>query len=150
MIKKIFSSNKKAYYNYEILEKIETGIVLLGYEVKSVKKCHISLVDGFIRFFMNEAFVENVYIAPYKYVSTHILDYNVKRKRKILMHKIELRKIYLKSKKNGLVIIPLEMYTKKHNGKIKLLIGLARSKKRHDKRETEKQKNLIKEIRMYF
>ncbi|MDR1927000.1 MAG: SsrA-binding protein SmpB, partial [Endomicrobium sp.] len=128
MGKKIFSLNRKAYYNYKILEKLETGIVLSGYEVKSIRRSNISLVDSVVRFFNGEAFVENIFIAPYEQMSTHIVDYDVKRKRKILMHKSEISKMSAKVKERGLTVIPLEVYTV-NNGKVKLIIGLAKGKK---------------------
>jgi SsrA-binding protein len=144
-VKKIFSSNRKAYYNYEILEKLETGMVLSGYEVKSIKRSTVSLVDGIVRFCNGEAFVENIFIAPYKQISTHIVDYEAKKRRKILMHKSEINKVYAKVKEKGLTIVPLEIYTKK-KGKIKLLIGIAKGKKSYDKKESIKQRDIAKEM----
>jgi SsrA-binding protein len=144
MGKKIFSSNRKAYYNYEILEKLEVGIVLSGYEVKSVRRSNISLVDSIVRFSNGEAFVENVFIAPYEQISSHIIDYNAKRKRKLLMHKSEINKLHAKVRERGLTVVPLETYTGV-KGKVKLLIGLAKGKKAYDKREAIKKKDIARE-----
>ncbi|MDR1087298.1 MAG: SsrA-binding protein SmpB [Endomicrobium sp.] len=144
MGKKIFSSNRKAYYNYEILEKLEVGIVLSGYEVKSVRRSNISLVDSIVRFSNGEAFVENVFIAPYEQISSHIIDYNAKRKRKLLMHKSEINKLHAKVRERGLTVVPLETYTDV-KGKVKLLIGLAKGKKAYDKREAIKKKDIARE-----
>jgi SsrA-binding protein len=145
MEKKIFSSNRKAYYNYEILEKLETGIVLSGYEVKSVRRSNISLVDSIVRFSNGEAFVENVFIAPYEQISSHITDYDTKRKRKLLMHKSEINRMYAKVKEKGLTVVPLEVYIG-GKGKVKLLIGLAKGKKSYDKKEAIKKKDMAREM----
>jgi len=145
MEKKIFSSNRKAYYNYEILEKLETGIVLSGYEVKSVRRSNISLVDSIVRFSNSEAFVENVFIAPYEQISSHIADYDPKRKRKLLMHKSEINKMHAKVKEKGFTVIPLEVYIG-GKGKVKLLIGLAKGKKSYDKKEAIKKKDIAREM----
>jgi SsrA-binding protein len=145
MEKKISSSNRKAYYNYEILEKLETGIVLSGYEVKSVRRSNISLVDSIVRFSNGEAFVENVFIAPYEQISSHIVDYDTKRKRKLLMHKSEINRMHAKIKEKGLTVVPLELYIGS-KGKVKLLIGLAKGKKSYDKREVIKKKDIAREM----
>ena len=145
MEKKIFSSNRKAYYNYEILEKLETGIVLSGYEVKSVRRSNISLVDSIVRFSNSEAFVENVFIAPYEQISSHIADYDPKRKRKLLMHKSEINKMHAKVKEKGFTVVPLEVYIG-GKGKVKVLIGLAKGKKSYDKKEAIKKKDIAREM----
>jgi SsrA-binding protein len=145
MDKKIFSSNRKARYNYEILEKLETGIVLSGYEVKSIRRSNINLVDSIVRFSNGEAFAENIFIAPYEQISTHIADYDAKKKRKLLMHKNEINKMCAKVKERGLTVIPLEVYIS-GKGKVKLLIGLAKGKKAHDKKESIKKKDIAREM----
>jgi SsrA-binding protein len=145
MGKKIFSSNRKAYYNYEILEKVETGIVLSGYEVKSIRRSNISLVDSMVRFSNGEAFVENVFIAPYKQMSSHISDYDAKRRRKLLMHKSEINRMNAKVKEKGLTVVPLEVYIG-IKGKVKLLIGIAKGKKSYDKKEAIKKKDIAREM----
>ena len=145
MDKKIFSSNRKAYYNYEILEKLETGIVLSGYEVKSIRRSNVNLVDSVVRFSNGEAFAENIFIAPYEQISTHIADYDARKKRKLLMHKNEINKMCAKVKERGLTVIPLEVYIS-GKGKVKLLIGLAKGKKAHDKKESIKKKDIAREM----
>ncbi len=144
MGKKTLSSNRKAYYNYEILEKLETGIVLSGYEVKSARQSNISLVDSAVRFSDGEAFAENMFIAPYEQISTHIVDYDAKRKRKLLMHKSEISKMRAKVKEKGLTVILLEVYVG-NRGKIKLTIGLAKGKKTYNKKEAIKKKDIERE-----
>ncbi|MCA6072872.1 MAG: SsrA-binding protein SmpB [Endomicrobium sp.] len=145
MDKKIFSSNRKAYYNYEILEKLETGIVLSGYEVKSIRRSNVNLVDSVVRFSNGEAFAENIFIAPYEQISTHIADYDARKKRKLLMHKNEINKMCAKVKERGLTIVPLEVYIG-GKGKVKLLIGLAKGKKMYDKKESIKKKDIAREL----
>jgi SsrA-binding protein len=145
MKKKTLSSNRKAYYNYEILERLETGIVLSGYEVKSVRQSNISLVDSVVCFSAGEAFAENIFIAPYEQISTHIADYDAKRKRKLLMHESEIDKMRAKVKEKGLTVIPLEVYVG-NRGKIKLLIGLAKGKKTYNKKEAIKKKDIEREM----
>jgi SsrA-binding protein len=145
MDKKTFSSNKKAYYNYEILEKLEVGIALSGYEVKSIRRSNVSLADSVVRFSNGEAFGENIFIAPYEQMSSHIADYDAKRKRKILMHKSEINKMYTKVRERGLTVVPLEMYIGS-KGKIKLLIGLAKGKKTYDKKELIKKRDIAREM----
>ncbi|MDR0676649.1 MAG: SsrA-binding protein SmpB [Elusimicrobiota bacterium] len=145
MERKIFANNRKAYYNYEILDKLEAGLILFGHEVKSIRCSNVSLADSLVKFSNGEAFVENVYIAPYEQISTHIIDYNAKRLRKLLMHKLEIRKMHSKVKEKGLTVIPLEIYIGS-KGKIKLLIGLAKGKKSYDKKELIKKKDIAREV----
>jgi SsrA-binding protein len=142
--KKIFSLNRKAYYDYEILEKFESGVILSGHEVKSVRHSNASLVDGIIRFSNGESFLDNVFIAPYKQMSNHIVDYNARRKRKLLLHKSEISKMCAKVKEKGFTVVPLKLYD--YEGKIKLLIGLAKGKKMYDKKEAIKKKDIEREV----
>jgi SsrA-binding protein len=142
---KIIATNKKAFHNYHILEQFETGIVLSGYEVKSARLHNVSMVDSVVRFFNNEAFAENVYIAPYTQISTHVSDYDSKRARKLLMHKQEIIKLHSKSREKGLTVVPLELYVSKY-GKIKMLIGLAKGKTTYDKKEVLKKKDIAREL----
>ena len=144
--KKVLVTNKKAYHNYHILEEYEAGIVLSGYEVKSLRLHNASLVDSLVRFNNNEAFLENVYIAPYLQISTHIQEYQAKRLRKLLLHKREIIKIFSKSKEKGLTVIPLEIYVSKY-GKIKVLIGLAKGKTTYDKRDLLKKKDIERDTK---
>jgi len=144
MERKVLASNRKAFYNYEILDKIETGIVLSGYEVKSARRSNISLVDSVVRFAGGEAFADNMFIAPYEQISTHVSDYDPKRKRKLLMHKSEITRLHTRVKEKGLTVIPLEVYVSSE-GRIKVLIGLAKGKKIYDKKEAIKRKDIARE-----
>ncbi len=145
MEKKILTSNRKAFHDYEILEKTEAGIVLSGHEVKSAKRSNISLADSIIRFSNGEAFADNIFIAPYEQMSTHITDYDAKHKRKLLMHKSETAKLNAKVKEKGLTVIPLEVYVSP-KGRIKVLIGLGKGKKAYDKKESIKRKDINREM----
>ncbi|AKL98259.1 SsrA-binding protein SmpB [Endomicrobium proavitum] len=145
MEKKILNTNRKAFHNYEILEKIEAGAVLSGYEVKSARKSNISLVDSVVRFSNGEAFADNVFIAPYEHMSSHVSDYDAKRKRKLLMRKDEINKFSQKIKEKGLTAIPLEVYISP-KGKIKFLVGLGKGKAAYDKKETIKAKDVKRDL----
>ena len=145
MDKKVFTSNRKAFHDYEILEKVEAGIVLSGFEVKSIRRSNISLVDSLVRFSNGEAYADNMFIAPYEQISTHVSDYDAKRKRKLLMHKSEINKLHAKAKEKGLTAIPLEVYLSPR-GKIKILIGLGKGKKSYDKRDAIKKKDLDRDM----
>jgi SsrA-binding protein len=150
MERKIFGSNRKAFHDYEILEKLETGIVLSGFEVKSVRRSNVSLADSVVRFTAaGEAYADNMFIAPYEHISTHISDYDAKRKRKLLMHKNEISKMHSKVKEKGLTVIPLEVYLSP-KGKIKVLIGIGKGKKAYDKKESIKKKDLDRELAREF
>lgn len=130
-------TNKKAYFNYEILDTFEAGLKLLGTEVKSLKDhggnlldAYISLQDGY------KVILKNASIAPYKMGNIH--NHEEKRDRILLLHKKEIRALKSKVTEKGLSLIPLAMYFK--SGKIKLKFGLGRGKKLHDKRQSEKEK----------
>ncbi|MDD5021517.1 MAG: SsrA-binding protein SmpB [Endomicrobiaceae bacterium] len=142
---KILATNKKAFHDYHIIEQYEAGVVLSGYEVKSARLHNLSLVDSAVRFAGSEAFMENVYIAPYTQISTHVTDYESKRKRKLLLHKDEIIKLSSKSREKGLTVIPLEIYVSKY-GKIKVSIGLAKGKTTYDKKEVLKKKDITREL----
>jgi SsrA-binding protein len=144
--KKTFASNRKAFHNYEILDTTEAGIVLNGYEVKSVRHSGINLVDSLVRFTSDgQAFAENMFIAPYENISNHVWDYEPKRKRKLLLHKQEINKLSSKAREKGLTVIPLEVYVS-DTGKIKVKIGLGKGKHSYDKKEALKKKDINREI----
>lgn len=137
--------NKKAYFDYEILKEIEAGIVLIGTEVKSVRKGSVDLKDSFVNIKNNEAFVINMYIA--KYEEGNRFNHDERRTRKLLLHKKEIIKLKGQKALEGISLIPLKMYFK--NGKVKLLVGIGKGKKLHDKRETLKKKTMEREQRNY-
>jgi SsrA-binding protein len=146
MEKKTVANNRKAFHDYTILDKYEAGLVLAGYEVKALRDGKASLVDGFVNFTKNEAYLENVHIPAYAQQSTHILDFNSRRKRKILMHKKEIVKLFNNTREKGLTLVPLEIYFNK-NGIAKVLLGLAKGKKAYDKRESIKKRDVEREMR---
>ena len=102
MDKKTVATNRKALHNYSILETIEAGISLFGYEVKALRDALANISDGYIGFTKGEAFLENVYINPYEKISTHVLDFNPTRKRKLLLHKTEIGRLESRTKEKGL------------------------------------------------
>jgi len=136
--------NKKAYHNYQILEKFEAGIELKGTEVKSIKNGRINFEDGFVEVKNQEAWLKGVNIPPFQPKNAP-LNYDPLRRRKLLLHKKEINYLFSKSKIKGLTIIPLRVYLKR--GKIKIEIALAKGKKKYQKREDIKKREIEKEIR---
>ena len=142
----LLATNKKAYYNYEILETFEAGIVLAGPEVKAVKLGQINLIDGYATIDKNnEVWLNNIYIAPYQPASGIQKDYNPLRSRKLLLKKKEISSLIGKVNIKGYALIPLKIYTK--NNLIKVEIGLCRGKKKWDKKEEIKKREIKKKIR---
>ena len=135
--------NKKAYFDYTILEDLEAGIALTGTEIKSIRKGSIDLKDTFVNIKNNEAFILNMYIA--KYEEGNIFNHDERRTRKLLLHKKEIKKLKEQIKQEGLTIIPLKLYFK--NNKVKILIGVCKGKKLYDKRQSLKEKDLKREAR---
>ncbi|WP_348735598.1 SsrA-binding protein SmpB [Spiroplasma endosymbiont of Ammophila pubescens] len=129
--------NKKARYNYEIIETYEAGIVLTGSEIKSIRNNDVSINEAFVIIRKNEAFVINMIIAQYKFSTSYISDAD--RTRKLLLHKKEIKKILQRIKLERLTLVPLKLYLK--NNYAKLEIALVRGKKNYDKRETIKQRD---------
>lgn len=139
---KVLATNKKAYHDYEILEKYEAGIVLKGTEVKSAKNGRINLRDSFIRINNGEAFLLNCHISPYE--QGNIMNHDPTRTRKLLLHKREIERLAGKVQEKGLTLVPLRVYLK--NNLVKVEVALAKGKKLHDKREAIKKKDLDREI----
>jgi SsrA-binding protein len=130
-------TNRKAGYNYFILEKIETGIELMGHEVKAVRNGNVDLSAGFATIRNEQVLLNNVHIKPYEY--THHISYEPRRARRLLLHKKQIIKLIGKISQKGITLIPLSLYfTKK--GKIKVLLGVCKGKHTYDKRETLKRK----------
>ncbi|RAX50939.1 SsrA-binding protein [Arthrobacter sp. AQ5-05] len=136
---RIIASNRKARHDFEILDTYEAGMVLSGTEVKSLREGKASLVDGFGQFYRNELYIENVYIP--EYLNGSWTNHAARRRRKLLLHRMELLKIERKINEAGLTIVPLSLYFK--NGRAKIEIGVVRGKKEYDKRQSlrEKQDN---------
>ena len=127
--------NRKALYNYEILERHEAGLVLTGSEIKSVRSGRVDLADGYARPENGELWLVNVHIAPYGAASTY--NHEPRRPRKLLLHSRELKRLIGKVNREGYTLVPLELYFKR--GKAKLSIGLGKGKKQYDKRQDRKE-----------
>lgn len=139
----IITENRKARFDFEILETFEAGLSLLGSEVKSIRNKQVQLKDSYISFVGDEAFLQNAHISEYKASSYN--NHAPERLRKLLLHRRELEKIYGALREKGLSCVPLKIYFK--NGRIKLEIALAKGKKQHDKRESIKQRAVDKELK---
>ena len=142
---KVIAKNKKAFFDYEILQTLESGIALLGSEVKSIRAGRVNLKDSFVRIVRGEAFLFNAHISFLETTFTHFKP-NERRERKLLLHRSEIDKLFGSVSKEGLSIVPLSMYLNKRN-RIKLSIALVRGKKLYDKRESIKKKTHEREAR---
>ncbi|MDD4706359.1 MAG: SsrA-binding protein SmpB [Bacilli bacterium] len=138
-------NNKKAYFDYYVEKEIESGIVLKGTEIKSIRKGSADLKDSYVIIRNNEVFIINMYIA--KYEEGNRFNHEERRTRKLLLHKREIIKLKNEINKEGYTIIPLKLYLKE--GKAKILIGVCKGKHLYDKRETIKKRDLERETRQY-
>lgn len=135
--------NRKARFNYFIIDEIEAGIELKGTEIKSIRKGSVSLDDSYARVTKGEVMLTNMYIARYE--EGNIFNHEERRERKLLLHKSEILKLDREIELNHYTLIPLKIYFKK--GKAKVLLGLCKGKKLYDKRETIKKRDLDRESR---
>jgi SsrA-binding protein len=145
----VLAVNKRASFDYEVLDKYEAGIVLFGYEVKAVRAGNVNLKGSYITFLAGKnglptPFLTNAHISLYKYAST-VKDYDPTRPRKILLKAKQIKHLMGKKREQGLTIVPLRIYTKSRF--LKLEFALARGKKKYDKREDLKKKDLDREAR---
>jgi len=138
------AENKKAFFDYEILEKIEAGLSLTGQETKSAKNGQVSLKGAFVTFHGPSAFITNMNIAKYA-AAGPLPEYDPTRSRPLLLRKKEIDYLRGKALEQGLTIVPLRVYTK--NCFVKIEIAVARGKKRFDKRETLKKRDAERETR---
>lgn len=138
--------NRKAKFDYEIIETFEAGMVLKGTEIKSIRLGKANLKDSYCIIRNNEIYVLNMHISSYDY--GNIFNHDETRTRKLLMHKREILKLKSKIEQNGLTIIPLKLYFKKD--KAKLLIGLAKGKHNYDKREAIKKRDEERNLKKYL
>ncbi len=134
--------NRKARFNYFIEDTYEAGLVLLGTEVKSLRQGRAHLKDSYARIVKGQVFVYQMHIGayPFAYYNNH----EPLRPRKLLLHKREIKKLYGKSNEMGFSLIPLRLYFK--DGKVKMLLGLAKGKKKYDKRETIRKRDQKREL----
>jgi len=127
---KVASTNRRARHEYEILETFECGIVLQGYEVKSIREGRVNIADGYAAFRNDEVFIENMHITPYSHGDQRFID--PLRVRKLLLNRKEIKYLHGRVKERGFTVIPLKLYFK--GSRVKLEVGLGRGKKLYDKR----------------
>src|SRR5436305_14143767 len=137
------AENRKAFHDYHLLETFEAGIVLLGTEVKSIREGRVNLRDSFARVEDGEVFLYNVSISPYSHRG--YADHEPLRRRKLLLHRDEIRKLHGKTVEKGMTLVPTRLYSKK--GRVKVSVALAKGKKEYDKRETIKRRETDRETR---
>ncbi|MBC5805825.1 MAG: SsrA-binding protein [Candidatus Eremiobacter antarcticus] len=140
---KTIASNRRAFHEYSILDRLEAGVVLTGTEVKSLRGNGCSLVDGYVRVKDGEAWLMSVHIPPYER-GTSFSQHEPRRDRKLLLHARELSRLVGKLQEKGLTLLPLRMYFRKNHVKVEL--GLARGKKLYDKREAIKARDVRREL----
>jgi len=144
----ILAVNKKASFDYEILDKYEAGLVLFGHEVKAIRNSQVSLKGSFISLRSKnghpELYLINCQVSPYKH-SGKLLDYDQRRERKLLLKKLEIKHLLGKKQEEGLTLIPLKIYT--NHSFLKLEFAIARGKKKYDKRETIKKREVDRRLR---
>jgi SsrA-binding protein len=138
------AKNRKAFYDYEILEEFEAGIVLTGQEVKAIREGKISLKGSYVLISNEEAFLIGANIPPYQPKNAPD-DYNSEKRRKLLLTKKQIKYLMGKSNERGLTLVPLRVYTKK--GLIKLKFGVCRGKKKYDKRKKIKNREIDRNLR---
>jgi len=141
----VITTNKRAYFDYEILEAFEAGIELRGYEVKSIKSGRINLAGSYAIIRDNQIWLLNSDIPPYQPKNTPE-DYDSKRTRHLLLKKSEIKNLIGRVQEKGLTLLPLKIYTKGRTGRIKIEIGLGKSRKKADKRELIKKREAQREI----
>lgn len=139
----VLSENRRAHHDYQILETLEAGLVLQGQEVKSIRQGRLQLAGSFVAFRGQELYLLGATLPPYQPKNAKA-DYDSTRARKLLMNKEELRSLYGRAKQEGLTFVPLRVYTSK--AKLKLSFGLARGKKKGDKRQLIKKREAQREI----
>ena len=139
-------NNRKAKYNYQVLDKIEAGIVLTGTEIKSLRGGRANIKDSYATVKNGEVFLINMHISSYE--NGNIFNHDETRTRKLLLHKNEILKLNDKIRLEGFTLVPLKVYLK--NGKAKVLIGVCKGKKSYDKREDIKKRDIERELRSKF
>ena len=137
------AENRKAFHDYHILETYEAGVALLGTEVKSIREGNVNLRDSFARVEDDEVWIYNVNISAYSHRGYS--NHEPTRRRKLLLHRQEIRKLIGKTVEKGMTLVPTRMYFK--DGRIKVSVSLAKGKKAHDKRETVKRREADRETR---
>jgi len=140
---RVIATNRKALFNYEVLERAEAGVELRGTEVKSIREGGLNFRDSYVEFRGGQMFLVGARIGPYSH--GNLQNHAEGRERRLLLHKREILKLGGRATEKGLTLVPLRAYFSK--GRVKLEIGLARGKRTHDKRESLKRKDLERETR---
>jgi SsrA-binding protein len=140
---RIVADNRKAFFDYHVLETFEAGIVLLGTEIKAIREGRVNLRDSYARLENGEIWLLNVSISPYSH--TGYAHHEEKRQRKLLLHKHEIMKLAGKVQEKGLTLVPLQLHFK--NGRLKVVLGLVKGKQAYDKRETIRRREIDRETR---
>ncbi len=137
------AENRKAFHDFHLLETFEAGLVLLGTEVKAIREGRVNLRDSYARVEDGEVFLYNVHISPYSHRG--YADHEPLRRRKLLLHRDEIRKLIGKTVEKGMTLVPIRLYFK--DGRVKLAVSLAKGKKDYDKRETIRRREVDRETR---
>jgi SsrA-binding protein len=137
------AENRKAFHDFHLLETFEAGVMLLGTEVKAIREGRVNLRDSYARVEDGEVFLYNVTISPYSHRG--YADHEPLRRRKLLLHRDEIRKLIGKTVEKGMTLVPVRLYFK--GGKVKVAVSLAKGKKEYDKRETIKRRETDRETR---
>lgn len=138
--------NRRANFEYELLEKYEAGLVLTGSEIKSIRAGKANINDAYCHFKNGELFIKNMHISPY---GSGFGTHEPTRERKLLLHKSELKKLHRAVKEDGMTIVPVRLFINK-KGWAKLIIALAKGKKLYDKRESIKKRDVERELKRKF
>jgi len=139
--------NRRARRDYEIIETMEAGIALKGTEVKSLREGKVDFTGSFARFVGDELWLENLYIAPYEKGS--FTNHDPRRRRKLLLHRQELNRLRGKLEQRGLTLVPLKIYFNER-GYAKLLLGLAKGRKKYEKKEVDKKRAIERELSAWY
>ncbi|WP_280769470.1 SsrA-binding protein SmpB [Salipaludibacillus daqingensis] len=143
---KLIAQNKKARHDFHVEETYEAGMVLTGTEIKSIRNRRVNLKDSFARVSQGEVWMSNLHISPYEQGNRY--NHDPVRTRKLLLHRKQINQLIGLTQQKGYTIVPLKIYIK--NGVAKVLIGVGKGKKRHDKREDLKRKDANREIQRAF
>lgn len=141
---RVIATNKKAYFNYEILERLEAGISLMGSEVKSIREGRISLKESHAEIKGGEVYLLNCHISPYE--AANRFNHEPLRERKLLLHRQEIKRLTGKTREKGLTLVPTKIIIN-DKGKVKIEISLARGKKAYQKREVIRERDREREMR---
>ena len=139
----VVAENRKAAYDYHLLDTYEAGVALLCTEVKSIREGRVNLRDSYARIEGGELWVHNIHISPYSHRG--YADHEALRRRKLLLHADEIRRLVGKVEEKGMTLVPVRMYFK--NGRVKIALCLAKGKKDYDKRETIRRREVDRETR---